>query len=122
MGVSLSQYLFVQVGFVWFNVMALAFIGTFILGYAKGGSAAKRFHRRTTISFIAGCVVIVIYALVSGEWSAFMKNAGLGTLLELLTFGFGWVLLMLYLSYSYVRSRLMSEERGDLPPQGKLHA
>lgn len=122
MGVSLSQYLFVQVGFVWFNVMALAYVGTFILGYAKGGVASKRFHRATTISFVAGCVVIGVYALVSGEWGAFIKNVGLGTLIELLAFGFGWVLLMLYLSYSYVRSRLISEEKGDLPPQGKLHA
>lgn len=122
MDVSLSRYLFVQLGFIWFNVFALAYIGTFPLGYYKGGSTAQRFHRRVSFFFIAGDVVILIYAFASKEWTAFMQSNGLGTLMELLAFGFGWVLLMFYLSYSYVRSRLISEENGDLPPQGKLHA
>lgn len=119
---SLTQYAFLKVGFVWFNLIALAYIGTFILGPLKGGKTIARFHRVVTVSFIAGGVALLIYALVTGQLSAFLEVEGASTLGELLVFGFGWVGFMCFFSYSYVRNRLDNEEQGYLNPQGKSHA
>lgn len=119
MYVTLSRYLFVQLGFIWFNIAALAYVGVYLIGPMKGGKAAQAYHRGLTLAFVAVDAAIVAYALATGQWGLFMYEFGLSTLLELLMFGFGWVIFMLMLSYSYVRNRLENEEKGALNPQGK---
>ena len=122
MYVTLARYTFIQMGFVWFNLVALAYVAVYMIGPAKGGAAAQKFHRFLTLTFALVDAAIVVFALVSGQWALFMREYGLSTLLELLMFGFGWVGFMLMLSHSYVRNRLDNEEKGALNPQGKSNA
>lgn len=122
MYVSLSRYLFVQLGFIWFNIVALAYVGVYIIGPMKGGKAAQKYHRGLTVAFFVVDAALVVYAMVTGQWALFMYEFGFSTLLELLMFGFGWVIFMLMLAYSYVCNRLTNEEKGALNPQGKKNA
>lgn len=122
MYLTLARYTFVQIGFVWFNLVALAFVAVYMIGPSKGGAAAQKYHRFLIFAFVLVDVAIVVYANVSGQWALFMREFGMSTLLELLMFGFGWVIFMLMLSYSYVRNRLENEAKGALNPQGKSNA
>lgn len=119
MYLTLARYLFVKLGFIWFNVAALSYIAVYITGPLKGGKTAQKLHRAITAIFILGDVALLILALVSGQWALFMREFGFSTLAELLMFGFGWVVFMAMLSYSYVRNRLDNEASGALNPQGK---
>lgn len=122
MYLTLARYTFVQIGFVWFNIVALAYVAVYMIGPAKGGKAAQKYHRGLTLAFVLVDAALVAYAMATGQWALFMREYGMSTLLELLMFGFGWVVFMLMLSYSYVRNRLNNEENGALNPQGKSHA
>ena len=105
-GATDSFMRFIQMGFVWFLFVGIAYCATFIIGARKRGKAAHGYHRNLGLAFWIVTFAIAAYGLFSGQMKAYIAIDGFGTLLELCAFGFGWVAFMWFLTGSYVQNRL----------------
>lgn len=108
---GMSTMLFLQLGFVWVTLCALAYTGAFLIGPRKGGHTALKYTNLLTIVFIAGLAAIAGVGYLSGDLERFLVSWGIAPLLEMSILAFGWVGVMWFMAVQYGRGRIALDER-----------
>jgi len=80
---GLPNYTFLAIGFWVVMVSGIAFALVFAVGPTRGKRAARMWTDLCVWLTVLGAVVDVAWALLSGEWRAFVANYGAGPLVEM---------------------------------------
>ncbi|MCL2818472.1 MAG: hypothetical protein FWD41_01890 [Actinomycetia bacterium] len=108
---SISDFPFVSVGFLFVMTGALGYGATYALGLTRGGRAALKFSRLWTLWTAATLGATVLYAVLSTQWSLFIREFGYGPLIEMAVLAVGFLLIMWFMATQYARGRIDLDER-----------
>ncbi len=85
--VSLVSYPFVSFGFWVVLIATVGFTLVYPVGSSRGRRAAEQWIRACVVLLVVGGVADVTWAVLSGQWSAFMATFGSGPLVEMAMLG-----------------------------------
>jgi len=108
---SISEFSFVSWGFALVSSGAIGFVITFFLGPSKGGRVALAFSRIWAGWVALSLVAVIIYAVISGQWTLFTETFGWSPLIEMAVLAFGWIVIFWFMATQYAIGRISLDER-----------
>ncbi|NTU72280.1 MAG: hypothetical protein HGB10_10765 [Coriobacteriia bacterium] len=98
---QMATYGFIGVGFWIVLAVALGLCLTFPLGSARGRVAAQRWVNGCVLLLVLGGIADIAWAVISGQWSAFMLQFGFGPLAEMMVLAALFVGTMWWMAIRY---------------------
>lgn len=99
---SLSRFGFIGAGFWVVMVTAFALGLVYVVGSSRGRVAAQQWLSACMLLLGVGGIADISWALVSGQWRAFMVQFGFGALLEMLVLAALFIGTMWFMAVRYV--------------------
>ncbi len=107
---GISQYPFVPLGtaevLLWSVLLGLVYA----VGSAKGAMAAMRYFRIVTLSGVAVLVATFVWAILSGQWQAFIADFGWQPMVEMLILAALLLFTMVWMGMTYLSTKLRDAE------------
>jgi hypothetical protein len=101
--VALQAFTFLAAGFWVVMVSGLALLLVYAVGATLGRRAARAWVNACVALLVVGIGADVAYAVVSGEWEAFLLAYGFGPLLEMGVLGLLFVGSMWFMALRYTQ-------------------
>jgi len=105
---AMWTFTFVPIAFVLVMVVGIALAFVYAVGAARGKQAAARYAQAWSIVFIVGFVADMTYAVISGQWAAFISAYGWAPVVEM-----GLLAAMFLGSMWMMAASYVGEKRGD---------
>ena len=96
--VAISDFPFVQFGFVFAVIIPILLMLTFPITKRMSRAKAQKYLGALTWGYVALAVIDVIYAVASGQLQTLTEVFGWDTLVEFILFAAGFFLLMLFMA------------------------
>jgi hypothetical protein len=114
---AMWTFTFVPIAFVLVMTVGIALGLVYAVGAARGKQAAARYTQAWTIVLLVGGVLDLTYAVVSGQWAAFISAYGWAPVIEMGLLAAMFIVGMWMMAASYVgekpRQDRGARERGD---------
>lgn len=103
------RFTFIPVGFVMVMCAFLALCLVYVVGAVRGTEAARRYVNVVAALFVAGSVLDLMVAVLTGQMAAFLRAFGISPLIELAVLSVMCVGSMWFMAVSYVTSKARDE-------------
>ena len=101
---SLQSFTFLVAAFWVVMVAGVGLILVYAVGTYRGKRAAQLWTNACVAVLVVGIAADVVFAMVSGQWEAFLLAYGSGTLFEMGLFGLLFVGSMWFMALRYTQS------------------
>ena len=95
-------YTFVPIAFVLVMLVGIALGFVYAVGAARGKRAAARYAQVWTIVLIVGALADLVYAVITGQWAAFISAYGWTPVFEMALLAAMFIGAMWMMAASYV--------------------
>ena len=102
---AMWTYTFVPAAFVLVMTVGIALAFVFAVGGARGKQSAARYAKAWAIVLVVGTIVDLAYAVVTGQWSAFLAAYGWAPVLEMSLLAAMFIGAMWMMAASYLGDR-----------------
>jgi hypothetical protein len=100
---SLQSFTFLTAGFWVVMVSGLGLVLVYVVGTYRGKKAAQLWIRACVAVLMIGLAIDIAFAVLTGQWAAFMLAYGFGSLLEMGLFGLLFVGSMWFMALRYAQ-------------------